>query len=85
LGPIFGTELHWSVDGLALAVQSCGIAECLTRVLDVEGGIRTYDAPGQGQFIELNEAQLITYAACGGMPCAVIATDLATGIVEVTK
>jgi hypothetical protein len=54
-------------------------------VLDVEGGIRTYDAPGQGQFIELNEAQLITYAACGGMPCAVIATDLATGIVEVTK
>ncbi len=86
LGPIFGTELHFRADGGALAVQSCGFAECLTRVLDVASGtVTTYDFAGQGQFISLSDSQLVTYAACGAMPCNVISTNLATGISEVTR
>ena len=86
LGPIFGTELHFRHDGGALAVQSCGIAACLTRVLGVaSGAVATYDEPGQGQFISLDDESLVTYAACGAMPCDVLSIDLATSAVEVIR
>jgi hypothetical protein len=86
LGPIFGTSLQFSEDGGALAVQSCGFGECLTRVLNVvSGAVRTYDAPGQGEFISLDDVHLLTYAACGAMPCDVITTELATADVEVAR
>ena len=86
LGPIFGTELHFGADSGALAVQSCGMSECLTRVLDVATGtVATYDQPGQGQFISLDDEHLVTYAACGLMPCDVLSIDLATSSVEVTR
>jgi len=80
LGPIFGTELHFTPDGRALAVQSCGMFECLARVLDIDSGaVTTFDEPGQGAFISINAAQLVTYAACHGLPCDVLGIDLATG------
>ena len=83
-GRIFGTELRWSIDGSALAVQSCGFRACLTRVLDTsDGGVTTYDAAGQGAFIALTAERLVTYAACSGLPCAVLSTDLTTGAVSV--
>jgi hypothetical protein len=80
LGPIFGTDLRWSVDGNALAVQSCGFSSCLTRVLHLwTGAVSEYAAPDQGGFIGLSEDHLVTYAACGGRPCDVLSTDLHTG------
>jgi hypothetical protein len=81
-GPTFGTQLAWSVDGAALAVQSCGFAACRTRVLNLGSGtIATFDAPGQGAFIALTNDHLVTYGDCAGLPCTVLSTDLGTGVV----
>jgi hypothetical protein len=83
IGPIFGTELHWSVDGSHLAVQSCGFSQCLTRVLDVASGVlSTFDADNQGAFIGLTADHLLTYGDCLGLPSDVASTDLATGRVS---
>lgn len=80
VGPIFGTDLRWSIDGSALAVQSCGFRQCVARVLDVASGdIATYGEPGQGAFIGLTHSHLVTFGACPGLPCAVLSTDLSTG------
>jgi hypothetical protein len=79
-GPVFGTELHWSVDGSHLAVQSCGFSRCLTRVLNNASGIvTTFDAHDQGVFIGLTADHLLTYGECPGLPCNVVSADLATG------
>jgi hypothetical protein len=84
VGQIFGTDLRWSVDGKSLAVQSCGFSACLTRVLDLwTGSIAEYAAAGQGGFVALSAEHLVTYAACGGLPCDVLSTDLDTGAVVV--
>jgi hypothetical protein len=83
-GPVFGTDLRWSVDGGALAIQSCGMSACLTRVLNLwTGSLRAYAAPGQGAFVALTTDHLVTYAACGGLPCDVLSADLVTGDVNV--
>ena len=83
-GPTFATELRWSVDGSALAVQSCGFEACRTRVLDVaSGAIATYDAPGQGALIGLTDAHLVTFADCAGIPCPALGIDLASGMTSV--
>lgn len=80
IGPTFGTGLHWSGAGDALAVQSCGFSSCRTRVVDVwSGAVSTYDAAGQGQFIGLTARHLVTYADCPGLPCAVLSAPLAGG------
>ena len=79
-GPTFGTLLRWSSDGAALAVQSCGFEACRTRILDVATGrIATFAPPGQGAFIALTTHHLVTFAACAGLPCDVLSTDLASG------
>lgn len=83
-GPTFGTELRWSVDGHALAVQSCGFEACRTRVLDVAtGGILTLDDPQQGALIGLTDRHLVTFAACAGLPCGVLSADLVAGLTTV--
>lgn len=80
-GPTFGTELRWSLDGTALAVQSCGFEACRTRVLDpASGAVVTYDGHGQGAMIGLTNAHLLTFADCPGLPCAVLSVDLASGV-----
>lgn len=84
IGPIFGTDLRWSVDGSWLAVQSCGFSRCLTRVLNTATGqVALYDGSGQGAIIALTADHLVTYSDCPGLPCAVISTDLATGAISV--
>lgn len=78
-GPTFGTELRWSLDGTALAVQSCGFERCRTRILDVaSGALATFDAPGQGALVGLTSAHLVTLADCAGLPCDVVSIDLAS-------
>ena len=79
-GPTFGTELRWSLDGSALAVQSCGFEACRTRVLDVAStDVAVFDAHGQGALIGLTKAHLVTFADCPGLPCAVLSIDLESG------
>jgi hypothetical protein len=80
LGRIFGTQMAWSLGSESLTVQSCGFAECLSRVLDVaSGALRTVESAGQGALVGTTDSALVTYATCPGLPCAVIAHDISTG------
>lgn len=82
-GPTFGTELRWNTERNALLVQSCGFSSCRSRVLDpASGRIASYDHAGQGELIGLTASHLLTYAACGGLPCDVLSTELSTGTVS---
>jgi len=76
----FATQLGWSADGTTLFAQSCGAEQCRTRLLNVaSGAIMTFDADGQGPIIGVTARHLVTYAACGGLPCAVLSTDTRSG------
>jgi hypothetical protein len=76
----FATQLGWSADGAMLFVQSCGAEECRTRLLNVaSGAITTFDTDGQGPIIGVSARHLVTYSACGGLPCAVLSTDTRSG------
>ena len=84
LGPIFATELRWSTDGRSLTVQSCGFASCLSRVLEVAtGDTSTVDGRDQGALIATTDDQLITFAACPGLPCSVVAFDIESGASQI--
>lgn len=79
-GRTYTTEFAWDLSGRTLAVQSCGEAACRTRVIDPEGGrLRAVAEPDLGSLVGLDGDVLVTYAACPGLPCPIIATDLATG------
>ncbi len=76
----FATQLGWSADGQTLFVQSCAASQCRTRLLNVaSGGVATYDADGQGPIIGVSGSHVVTYAACGGLPCAVLSIDRSSG------
>jgi hypothetical protein len=77
-GRTFSTELTWNLDGTRLVVQSCGEVACRTRLIDPAGGATTLvDEPDLGEVIGVAGDRLIAYAACRGLPCPVIAVDLA--------
>jgi hypothetical protein len=79
-GPTFTTELVWSADGARLAIQSCGAVLCRTRVLHLETGvIARLGGEGHGPVIGLAGDKVVTYVACPGLPCPVVATSLTTG------
>ncbi len=83
-GRTFSTEFAWDVAGRALAVQSCGEAACRTRVIDPAGGTpRAVADPDLGTLIGLDGEVLVTYAACPGLPCPIVAVNLETGAREV--
>jgi len=83
-GLTFGTQLGWSTDGTALFVQSCGAAQCRTRVLDVaSNAISTFADGGQGSIVGLTPEHLVTFAAFDGSPCPVISIDRASGLTSV--
>ena len=80
-GLTFGTQLGWSTDGTALFVQSCGAAQCRTRVLDVaSNAVSTYNDAGQGSIVGMTREHLVTFAACDGSPCPVISIDRTSGV-----
>lgn len=89
LGPIepdarFGrtwtTEFGWDLDGERLAIQSCGESACRTRILSPDDGTtELLDQPDLGLLVGLDGERMITYGACRGLPCPLIATDLVTG------
>jgi hypothetical protein len=79
-GPTFTTEFAWELSGAALAVQSCGEVACRTRVVDPAGGSpRAVEEPDLGALVGLDGDRLVTYAACPGLPCPIVSTDLASG------
>jgi hypothetical protein len=78
-GRTWSTEFAWSVDGDRVAVQSCGLAACRTRLLDP--GTASADLvaePDLGPIVGLTRDRLVTYLACRGEPCPIVSIDLAT-------
>ncbi len=79
-GRTWSTELTWDLAGDRLAVQSCGDVACRTRVLDPDGGpLVMLDAPDLGALVGIDGDRIVTYGACRGFPCPIVATDLGTG------
>jgi hypothetical protein len=79
-GPTWTTEFAWDLSARSLAIQSCGEAACRTQVVDPAGGmLRAVAEPDLGTMVGLDGDTLVTYAACPGLPCPIIATDLVTG------
>jgi hypothetical protein len=83
-GRTWSTEFTWDMDGERLAIQSCGETACRTRVIGSDpGATQMLDQPDLGLIVGLDGNRLVTYQACRGLPCPLIATDLATGVREV--
>lgn len=79
-GRTFATELGWELSRSKLAVQSCGEAACRTRVFDpTTGNVQTVARPDLGVLVGFEGDVLVTYAACPGLPCPIVGTDLTTG------
>jgi hypothetical protein len=79
-GPTFTTEFAWDLGGSALVVQSCGEIACRTRVAEpASGSVRAVSEPDLGALVGLDAGRLVTYAACPGLPCPVVSTDLSSG------
>ena len=79
-GRTWSTEFLWAVDGTELAIQSCGEAACRTRVVEpATGALREVDEPDLGPAVGLAGGRLVSYLACRGLPCPIVAIDLSTG------
>ena len=78
-GRTFSTEFAWDLARSQMAVQSCGEVACRTRVLRAGGGPAIVADPELGVIVGLDGDRLVTYAACPGHPCPVVATDLTSG------
>lgn len=83
-GRTYTTEFAWDVSGRRLAIQSCGEHACRTRVIDPYGGAtRTVAEPDLGTLLGLEGDLLVSYAACPGLPCPIVAVDLESGVRQV--
>jgi len=87
VGRVWSTDLSFDVDGDRLAVQSCGVVECATRVVDVSATtlsiVATLAGPGQGTLIGFDRERIVTFAACGGRPCPLQVTVISSGRMSV--
>ena len=72
---VWSTNVAATRDGRRLAVQSCDPDRCLSRIVDRTSGAVTTIAGGQGDVIGFSGHQLVTMAACHGIPCGVLAWD----------
>lgn len=79
-GRTYSTELAWDLSGVRLVIQSCGEAACRTRVYDPAGGpLRLVADTDLGTIVGVAGDELVTYAACTGLPCPVVAVSLENG------
>ena len=79
-GRTFSTEFAWDLEATRLVVQSCAEVACRSRMVMPTGETApSLDDPGLGLLVGLDADRLVTYAACPGLPCPVIATNLTTG------
>jgi hypothetical protein len=87
IGRIWSTDLRFNVEGDRLAVQSCGVVECATRLVDVNATtlsiVATLAVPGQGTLIGFDRERIVTFAACGGRPCPLQVTSISSGRMSV--
>ena len=71
---VWATDLRVDPDGERLAVQSCHPDACLTRVVDLASGeVEDFTGEDQGPLIGFAGRELVTWAACHGFPCPVVA------------
>lgn len=74
------TDLRLDAEDRRLAVQSCHPDVCITRVLDLAtGGVAVFDGQGQGPIVGFSGRQLVTWGACPGLPCPVVAWNAVSG------
>jgi hypothetical protein len=82
MGTVWATDLRLDATGSRLAIQSCADLGCVTRVLDLD---HPASAPTlirgvtQGPMLGFAGSNLVTWAACPGYPCPVIAWSLRDG------
>jgi hypothetical protein len=85
-GPTWLTDLLWSDDGRALAVQSCGELACRVRVLDpVIGDVQLVSDPDVGDLVGLAGDRLVVHGVCRGLPCPLVSVDLRDGTTTVLE
>ena len=80
-GTVWATDLHLDATGRFLAVQSCQDRECLTRIVDLAAPARgpvVLRGARQGPMLGFAGDRLVTWAACDGFPCSVLAWDAAS-------
>lgn len=79
-GPTWLTDFAWSDDGTSLAIQSCGEVACRFRILSLAGGpLRTVADDRLGDMVGLSGERLVAHGACRGLPCPLLAVNLADG------
>lgn len=79
-GTVWATDLVLDAAGRQLAVQSCQDRECLTRIVDLArpAALPTVlRGSGQGPMLGFAGDRLVTWAACDGLPCALLEWDAA--------
>jgi hypothetical protein len=85
-GPTWLTDLVWSDDGRALAVQSCGEVACRVRVLDpVIGDVQLVSDPDVGDLVGIAGDRLVAHGVCRGLPCPLVSVDLRDGTATVLE
>ncbi len=78
-GPTFVTTLGWTAEGDELVVQSCGAVVCRVRLVDPATGVVTAVPGRHGELVGVAAGRAVAYEPCLGLPCAVGATDIASG------
>jgi hypothetical protein len=81
-GPVWATDLRLDPGGQTLAVQSCVDIGCVTRLVDLAAPGRqpiVLRGASQGPILGFTRGRLVSWAACDGFPCPVLAWDPATG------
>jgi hypothetical protein len=77
---VWVTDLRLDAAGRNLAVQSCHPDACVTRIVDLAtGDLGVLAREGQGPIVGFSGRQLVTWAACHGLPCPVVAWDVRGG------
>jgi hypothetical protein len=78
---VFGTDYRLDTKTKRLAVQSCSDVACVTRLVDLGDAASrvTVIAGPQGQVIGFAGGKLLTWDRCEGLPCGILAWDIASG------
>jgi len=77
---VWTTDLRLDAAGGRLAVQSCHPVGCVTRIVDLgSGDLAVLAGAGQGPIVGFVGDRLVTWAACDGLPCPVVAWTLPGG------
>lgn len=77
---VWVTDLRLQAETRRLAVQSCHPDACVTRIVDLATGeVDILAGEGQGPIIGISGTNLVTWAACHGLPCPVLAWERGGG------